>query len=56
MNVAANMNSPRPKPSRLWLWFMAAFALQAAAWTAWFVVAAHNKIQEVPLAAAGGLK
>lgn len=38
-----------PKPSRLWLWFVAAFALQLAAWTAWFVVAAHHKVQEVPL-------
>jgi hypothetical protein len=34
----------------LWLWFVAAFVIQAAAWTAWFVIASHNKVQEVPLA------
>ena len=38
------------KPSRLWWWFVAAFALQLAAWTAWFVIAAQNKVAEVPLA------
>lgn len=37
------------KPSRLWLWFVAAFFLQIAAWTAWFVIASHHKVQEVPL-------
>lgn len=41
-----------PKPSRLWLWFIAAFAIQLAAWTIWFVVASHHKVQEVPLEAA----
>lgn len=38
------------KPSRLWLWFVAAFLIQAAAWTAWFTIAGQNKVQEVPLA------
>ncbi len=37
------------KPSRLWLWFVAAFMIQAAAWVAWFVIASQNKVQEVPL-------
>ena len=37
------------KPSRLWLWFIAAFLLQAAAWTTWFVIASQHKVQEVPL-------
>ena len=41
--------SAKNKPSRLWLWAVAAFVLQAAAWTAWFVIASHNKVQEVPL-------
>ena len=36
--------------SKLWLWFVAAFALQGAAWTAWFVIALHYKVEEVPLA------
>jgi hypothetical protein len=43
-------NSPAAKPSRLWLWGLVAFALQFAAWTAWFVVASKNKVAEVPLA------
>ncbi len=44
-----NENGAKNKPSRLWLWFVAAFVLQAMAWTAWFVIAAQNKVQEVPL-------
>ena len=42
----------RAKPSRLWLWFVAAFLIQGAAWTAWFVIAAKHRVQEVPLATA----
>jgi hypothetical protein len=41
---------PRQKPSRLWLWFIAAFILQGAAWTTWFVIASHHTVAEVPLA------
>lgn len=41
---------PAAKPSRLWLWFVAAFALQLAMWTAWIVIASQHKVQEVPLA------
>jgi hypothetical protein len=37
-------------PSRLWLWVLAAFALQFAAWTAWFIIASQHKVEEVPLA------
>ena len=44
------------KPSRLWLWFVAAFVIQAAAWTAWFTIASQHKVQEVPLAEAVGGK
>ncbi len=40
--------------SKLWLWFFAAFALQLAAWTVWFIVASHYKVAEVPLATQGG--
>lgn len=40
-----------PKQSRLWLWFVAAFLLQIAAWTTWFAIAAQHRVQEVPLAA-----
>lgn len=39
--------------SRLWLWVLVAFALQFAAWTAWFVLASKNPVQEVPLAPRG---
>jgi len=42
------------RPSRLWLWFVAAFALQAVAWTAWFVIASHHRVQEVPLVRVDG--
>lgn len=38
------------KKSRLWLWFLAAFLVQAAAWTAWIVIASHHRVEEVPLA------
>lgn len=47
MNIAT-----APARSRLWLWFVLAFALQAAAWTAWFTIAARHKVQEVPLVTA----
>jgi hypothetical protein len=43
MSVAA------PK-SRLWLWLVALFGLQLVAWTAWFIVASHFPVEEVPLA------
>ena len=46
-NVAAS-----EKPSRLWLWFVAAFVIQAAVWTAWFTIASQHKVQEVPLVTA----
>ena len=36
--------------SRLWLWFVAAFLIQGAAWTAWFIIASQHKVAEVPLA------
>ena len=39
-----------PRHSRLWLWFVAAFVLQIGAWAAWFVVASHHRVAEVPLA------
>jgi hypothetical protein len=47
-------SAPAREPSRLWLWFIAAFLLQATAWTTWFVIASHHKVQEVPLAGARG--
>lgn len=47
--VPAAPTEPGLKGSRLWLWFVVAFGLQAAAWTAWFTLAAKNKVQEVPL-------
>jgi hypothetical protein len=47
MNATENT---APAKSRLWLWFVAAFVIQAAAWVAWFTIAAQHKVQEVPLA------
>jgi len=38
-----------PKKSKLWLFVVAAFVLQLAAWSAWFVIAKQNPVQEVPL-------
>jgi hypothetical protein len=46
--------STRQKPSRLWLWFVAAFALQLGAWATWFVIASHHQVAEVPLATSTG--
>lgn len=37
------------RKSKLWLFFVAAFALQLVAWTAWFVIAARHPVKEVPL-------
>lgn len=44
---------PPQGKSRLWLWVLAAFALQLAAWSAWFVIASKHPVQEVPLATRG---
>jgi len=41
--------SSPPKPSRLWLWFVAAFLLQAVAWAAWLFIASRNRVEDVPL-------
>lgn len=43
------MNAPPIKNSRLWLWFVALAVLQLSAWTAWFIIAAHHRVAEVPL-------
>lgn len=45
--------SDAEKKSRLWLWFVAAFALQLGVWATWLVIASKNKVQEVPLATKG---
>lgn len=44
------MNTPAAKKSKLWLMFVAVIALQLAAWTAWFIIAAKHPVAEVPLA------
>lgn len=56
MKNPAESNPPAAaaRPSRLWLWFVAAFAVQALAWTTWFVIASKNKVQEVPLVRVDG--
>jgi hypothetical protein len=51
LDVHALRDRARPA-SRLWVVFVAAFAVQLAAWTAWFIVAAHHRVAEVPLATA----
>jgi len=44
----------RPRTSRLWWWIVAACARHIAAWAAWFVIAAHHPVKEVPLATRAG--
>jgi len=46
----------RPRSSRLWLWIVVAFVIQAAAWTTWFTIAAQHRVAEVPLATGGKAK
>ena len=46
---SATPATSEPKTSRLWLWFVAAFMIQAAAWVVWFTIAAKHRIEEVPL-------
>ncbi len=38
------------KGAKLWLWILAAFLLQLAAWGAWLSIASRHKVAEVPLA------
>lgn len=42
------------KPSRLWLWFVAAFIVQAIVWAAWLTLAARHPVEEVPVVPAQG--
>jgi hypothetical protein len=54
VNTADRADSAEPpRPSRLWWWVGAAFAIQLLAWTAWFVVASHHRIEEIPLVDSG---
>lgn len=46
---------PTPR-SKLWILVIVAFALQLSAWTAWFIVASHHRVAEVPLALEGKRK
>jgi hypothetical protein len=52
--IAAGTGSlPAPtRRSKLWLWFVAAFLVQAVVWTTWLTIASHHRVQEVPLAPA----
>jgi len=49
VNANAQTAAEMPRPSRLWLWIVAAFVIQALAWAAWFTIAAHHPVEEVPL-------
>lgn len=46
--VPASGGKP-PRRSYLWLWFVAAFLIQAGAWTTWFIIAGKHRVEEVPL-------
>ncbi|HRI82323.1 MAG: hypothetical protein RLZZ129_2458 [Verrucomicrobiota bacterium] len=39
----------KPRSSKLWLWVVAACALQLAAWAIWLTIASKHKVAEVPL-------
>lgn len=52
MSTSLGQIEEAPRPSRLWLWFVAAFLLQAVAWGAWLAIAAQHKVQEVPVVTA----
>lgn len=57
MGSPAPTPSPERKPlrgSRTWLWIVAACALQLAAWTAWFLIAARHPVEEVPVVGQSG--
>jgi hypothetical protein len=56
MSAKAEISDGRGRPSRLWLWIVVAFVIQAAAWTAWFMIASENRVAEVPLATGGKAK
>ena len=38
-----------PARSRLWLWVLAAFAVQLAVWAAWLTYAGRHPVAEVPV-------
>ena len=38
------------KQNNFWLVVSAVFALQLAAWAAWFIIASQHPVKEVPLA------
>ncbi len=40
---------PAARPSRLWLWFVAAFAVQLFAWGCWLTLASRHRVLEVPV-------
>jgi uncharacterized protein involved in exopolysaccharide biosynthesis len=46
--TATTTKSTKPR-NGLWFWVGLAFGLMLAAWAALFVIAAHNKVEEVPL-------
>lgn len=50
MNRRIETAAPPTQRSRVWLWVVAAFALQAVVWTIWIRLAVKHPVQEVPLA------
>jgi hypothetical protein len=48
--MSENNPSGRAKPSRVWWWIVAACLLQVAVWIVWLIIAAQNRVAEVPLA------
>jgi len=47
--VPAGDSRAAVRKSRLWLWFVAAFAVQFLAWGWWLTLASRHRVQEVPV-------
>jgi len=56
MSASAVKPPGQTRASRLWLWIVVAFVIQAAAWTTWFTIASQHRVAEVPLATGGKAK
>ena len=48
-NTPVTTTEPAGQPSRWWVWVVAAFAIQFTVWIAWFIVAAHHPVEEIPV-------
>ena len=45
-----NATTTTPRKSKLWVWVIVAFLVQASVWAGWIRYAAQHRVAEVPLA------